>query len=206
MRNRQWFDFLEDPRLYRIVQFLAAPGAEKALHRELLCERGARVRPRRALDVGCGPVSMLEQFAIEPIGVDASPSYVQAFAGRGRTAIVGTADALPVGDGLFDEVWSFGLFHHLPDDMARETVAEMIRATRDGGWTIVFDAVLPSPTMLKLLPYFLRRMDRGRHVRTERDNRSLFPEKEGWSMRRFRYSFTGLEGVVCSRKKFVTPV
>jgi SAM-dependent methyltransferase len=201
MRNRQWFNFLEDPRLYRLVQFLAAPGAEKALHRELLRERGERVRPLRALDVGCGPRSMLEQFGIEPVGVDASPSYVQAFAARGRTAIAGSADALPVVDGVFDEVWSFGLFHHLPDDMARQTVAEMIRATRPGGWTIVFDAVLPRPTILKLLPYFLRRMDRGRHVRTERDNRLLFPESDGWSMRRFRYTYTGLEGVVCSRRK-----
>ncbi len=201
MRNRQWFNFLEDPRLYRIVQLLAAPGAEKALHRELLRERGERIRPRRALDVGCGPLSMLEQFGIEPVGVDASPSYVQAFAGRGRIAIVGSADALPVGDGVFDEVWSFGLFHHLPDDMARQTVAEMIRATRPSGWTIVFDAVLPSPAILKLLPYFLRRMDRGRHVRTERENRLLFPESGGWSTRRFRYTYTGLEGVVCSRRK-----
>jgi SAM-dependent methyltransferase len=201
MRNRQWFNFLEDPRLYRIVQFLAAPGAEKALHRELLRERGERSRPLRALDVGCGPLSMLEQLGIEPVGIDASPSYVQAFAGRGRIAIVGSADALPVGDGVFDEVWSFGLFHHLPDDMARQTVAEMIRATRAGGWTTVFDAVLPRASLLKLLPYFLRRMDRGRHVRTERDNRLLFPESDGWSMRRFRYTYTGLEGVVCSRRK-----
>jgi SAM-dependent methyltransferase len=201
MRNRQWFNFLEDPRLYRIVQLLAAPGAEKALHRELLRERGERIRPLRALDVGCGPLSMLEQFGIEPVGVDASPSYVQAFAARGRIAIVGSADALPVRDGVFDEVWSFGLFHHLPDDMARQTVAEMIRATRPSGWTTVFDAVLPRPSLLKLLPYFLRRVDRGRHVRTELDNRLLFPESDGWSMRRFRYTYTGLEGVVCSRRK-----
>lgn len=144
---------------------------------------------------------MLEQFGIEPVGVDASPSYAQAFAVRGRIAIVGSADALPVGDGAFDEVWSFGLFHHLPDDMARETVGEMIRATKAGGWTTVFDAVLPAPAILKLLPYFIRRMDRGRHVRTERGNRFLFPETDGWSMRRFRYTYTGLEGVVCSRRK-----
>ncbi len=191
MRNRQWFNFLEDPRLYKIVQFIAAPGAAKALIRQLLRQRGDRIRPGRVLDVGCGPVSLLEQLQIDPVGVDASPSYTQAFVGRGRTAIVGTADALPFRDGVFDEVWSFGL---------------MIRATREGGWTTVFDAVLPSPTILNWLPYFLRRMDRGRHVRSETDNRLLFPERDGWSMRRFRYTYTGLEGVVCSRKKPVTPV
>jgi len=112
---------------------------------------------------------------------------------------------LPVRDGVFDEVWSFGLFHHLPDDMATETVSEMIRVTRDGGWTTVFDAVLPSPTILNLLPYFLRRMDRGRHVRSEGESKLLFPESDGWSMRRFRYTQTGLEGIVCSRKKLMTP-
>jgi hypothetical protein len=120
--------------------------------------------------------------------------------------IVGTADMLPLRDGVFDEVWSFGLFHHLPDDMAREAVAGMIRTTRDGGWTTVFDAVVPRPTILKILPYVLRRMDRGRHVRSEEENRLLFPEHDGWSMRRFRYTYTGLEGFVCSRKKPVKPV
>lgn len=201
MRNRQWFNFLEDPRLYRIVQFLAAPGGVKALVHQLTRERGNRTPPRRVLDVGCGPVSWLEQLGIEPVGVDASPSYALTFGGLGRTAIVGSADALPFRDGVFDEVWSFGLFHHLPDDMARETAGEMVRTTRDGGWTTVFDAVLPRPTILNLLAYLLRRMDRGRHVRSEGENKLLFPEGDGWSIRRFRYTYTGLEGVVCSRKK-----
>lgn len=204
MRNRQWFNFLEDPRIYRITQFLAAPGTAKALVNQLARERGNRTPPGRVLDVGCGPVSWLEQLGIEPVGVDASASYARTFGRLGRTAIIGTADALPFRDSTFDEVWSFGMFHHLPDDMARETVAEMIRTTRDGGWTMVFDAVLPSLGIVSLLPYVLRRMDRGRHVRSEGENRSLFPASEGWSLRRFRYTYTGLEGIVCSRKKLMT--
>ena len=201
MRNRQWFGFLEAPWLYRLVQFVTAPGAANAIASQLRRERGDRTPPRRAVDVGCGPVSMLEQLGIAPIGVDASLSYVRTFLGSGRTAIVGTADGLPFRDGVFDEVWSLGLFHHLPDDMARETVSEMIRVTSSGGWTTVFDAVLPRLTILNLLPYMQRRMDRGRHVRSENENRSLFPESDGWSVRRFRYTFTGLEGVICSRRK-----
>src|SRR5882672_5153039 len=105
MRNRQWFSFLENPWLYRMVQSIAAPGAATQLASQLQWERRNRLHPSRVLDVGCGPISWLQQLKTELVGVDASPSYAQVFGSAGQQAIVGTADFLPLRDGLFDEVW-----------------------------------------------------------------------------------------------------
>lgn len=200
MRNRQRFGFLENARLYRLVQVVTGPGAARAILAEISGERNGRPTPRRLVDVGCGPASRLQPLGLQPIGVDASVSYAQAFRRSGGTIVVASCDALPFRDGAFDEAWSLGLFHHLPDEMAGKTVRELTRVTRAGGWTTVFDSVLPAPTIRKLLAFVLRKMDRGRHVRSEAEIRTLFPASQRWSVRCFQYAATGLEGALCSRE------
>jgi ubiquinone/menaquinone biosynthesis C-methylase UbiE len=200
MRNRQRFGFLENARLYRLVQVVTAPGAARAIPAEILEERSGRSMPRHLVDVGCGPASLLQPLGLRPVGVDASFSYAQAFRRSGGAVVVASCDTLPFRDGVFDEAWSLGLFHHLPDEMASETVLELTRVTRAGGWTTVFDSVLPAPTTRKLLAFVLRKMDRGRHVRSETEIRTLFPASRRWSVRRFQYAATGLEGALCSRE------
>ena len=177
MRNRQRFGFLENARLYRLIQVLIGPGAARALSAEISGERSGRPTPRRLLDVGCGPASHLQPLGLRPVGVDASISYAQAFRRSGGTVVVASCDELPFRDGAFDEAWSVGLFHHLPDEMAGETVRELTRVTGAGGWTTVFDSVLPTPTL-----------------------RTLFPASQRWSVRRFQYAATGLEAAACSRQ------
>ena len=188
-------------QFYRLTQRLASPGAGRVL-RALLARWLARnPPPGKCLDVGCGPESWLRRADLQPIGVDVSPDFVAEFRRRGGHAVVGCATALPFADGAFDSVWSCGLLHHLPDDAARRAVAEMQRVTRAGGCTVVFDAVLPRAVWRRPVAALLRRMDRGRWMRTEAALTALLAADGAWKCERLTYSLTGLEGLLATFRK-----
>jgi SAM-dependent methyltransferase len=134
---------------------------------------------------------------LEPLGVDLSFPYAEAFRRRGGPAIVASADALPFVDGSFDGVWSLGLLHHLTDRAARRSVEEMVRVRREGGYIIVFDAVLPSSPWRRPIAWLFRRLDRGRYVRRQEALESLLKSVTDWGFERVTYSFLGLESLHC---------
>lgn len=193
------FEWLEHPWLYKLVQRLVGLGSKSTFVQEISAERQGRPKPQRVLDVGCGPASLLVEVGLEPVGLDVSISYAQALRKTGGVVVVGSANALPFPGGTFDEVWSIGLLHHLDDVVARRTIGELVRVTRRGGSTMVFDNVLPSLRPWTMLPFALRKMDRGRFVRSENALMALFTPDPDWTFRRLRYSVTGLEGLMCSR-------
>jgi len=73
----------------------------------------------RSLDIGGGPQSWLWLVGNHPIGLDTTISYCKAFHDKSETITMDSATQLPFPSENFREVWSFGLFHHLPDKMAQ---------------------------------------------------------------------------------------
>jgi SAM-dependent methyltransferase len=208
---------LERPRFYALAGRLLAPGAGTALRSRIATELLTSPSGRR-LDVGCGPRSWLAGAGAAPVGVDASPAYARALRRAGGAAVVARAEALPFRDGSFASAWCFGLLHHLSDEVARRALAEAARVAR-AGRIVVFDAVLPRRPRRQPLAWALRRLDRGGFMRGEVALRALLSGPGGehqacgtaegregernrpadWRVTRFTYSWTGLEGLWCTR-------
>ena len=178
-----------------MAQTILAPGAESAIVGKLR-ELVQSISPgNRILDVGCGPTSWLWRIELDPWGLDFTPSYIKNYCVGGRHGFVGVAEALPFRSRHFDTVWSIGLLHHLPDDVARQAVSEMSRVCRSEGWVVILDAVMPSSPWRRPLAYTIRRLDRGGFVRSESGlNGSVRSVAgSGVTLERVTYSVYGLE-------------
>ena len=191
------YRLLERPRIYRLAQLLLAPGAEKTFIQKIKQLLTQLPPAHRILDVGCGPSSWLWRVGLHPVGLDLSLVYTLTFSQKAGPAVTGSAAALPFFDNSFDSVWSIGLLHHLPDDVACQAVSEMVRICRPGGYIVIFDAVLPEPAWQRPVAQIIRKLDRGRFMRTQLNLESILLEHEGWICERFSYSLTGLEGLLC---------
>jgi SAM-dependent methyltransferase len=191
------YDILEYPMVYRCIQALLAPGQDSDMV-ELLHSLPPAFAAGRTLDVGCGPSSWLNRIGIRPVGLDVNVDYLRRFMLGNQYSVAGSASALPFCSRSFDCATSFGVLHHLPDAAARDAVRDMVRVVRPGGYVFIFDAVYPRSVFHRPLPYALRRLDRGRHVRTEFQLRnligSLLPSSA--EVRRTSFSLYGLEALV----------
>jgi SAM-dependent methyltransferase len=197
MTSRFSSRLLGRPALYGLAQLLLAPGARKAIFRHMRRCLAGLPPARRLVDIGCGPTSCLWQMGLDPVGVDLSAAYAEAFSRNRGPAIVASADALPFARSSVYGLWSIGLLHHLADSTARRAVQEMVRVCRPGGYIVVFDAVLPESPWRRPIAWLLRKLDRGRHMRHQETLESLLEQAADWSFERISYSFYGLEGLWC---------
>ncbi len=186
---------LDFPVVYRSIQILLAPGGVSTLCRKL---REIGHVGERSLDVGCGPESMLARTGAKPIGLDLTHSYMRAYSSTGRPCVVASAERIPFAAGSFDSVWTVGLLHHVPDDIASAAVAEMVRVCRPGGVVVVVDAVMPRSALTRPVAYAVRRLDRGRFVRTEKQLRAVIDAGNPLpkSAHRMTYTLNGLEALL----------
>ncbi len=189
---------LEAEWIYRIAQRILAPGAEADLTAKMRALLGMLPRADRLLDVGCGPQSWLWAIGLCPVGVDLSPNYLGRWDRRGQRAVVASADRLPFPARTFGGVWSIGLLHHLDDPAAALAVREMVRVCRTGGYVAILDAVKPKDPVRRPVAALLRRMDRGRFVRSEDAFRRVLPPTIPFSVEHMSYSIYGLEMLVCT--------
>lgn len=167
-----------------------APGARRLLGGAL-----ARALPEcgTVLDVGCGAASWLWLANLQPTGIDQDPAAVARFSARGPAA-VGEAVLLPFAAASFDTVVSIGLLHHLDDTGVGMALGEMRRVARRR--ILVFDAVVPRAGWRRPLAWSIRKLDRGRWMRSEAQLTSALQAHGVWRTHRLTYSWTGLEGLL----------
>ena len=185
--------------VYNLVQVVVAPGQHSRL--TALFRRVSNQLPAadRVLDVGCGPSSWLWRIGIRPFGLDITPQYATHFAATGDPAVAASSAEIPFADRSFDQVWSIGLLHHLSDENARRTLAEMERVSSIGGSIVVLDAVLPVAAWRRPVAHVLRKLDRGGHVRAEAHHRAILGD--GWTHERGLMAYNGLEYMLAIRQR-----
>ena len=182
---------------YRAGQAVLAPGASGTLRTTLRSWSAGHEPGGLVLDVGCGPRSWLDALGVQPVGVDRRHPTVRAFRRRSGTGVVGSATALPFRTGAFDSAWCFGLLHHLPDESVLGALRELQRVTRRAGHAVVFDGVRPGPNGGRLAR-LVRRVDRGRWIRSRHELDTLLDRAGPWCREAVRYSAVGLEGVLAT--------
>jgi ubiquinone/menaquinone biosynthesis C-methylase UbiE len=112
---------------------------------------GRDQRQLRLLDIGCGTGRFLDFVKqawprLKACGLDMSEAYVRhakrRFAGRSRTRfVVGKAEAIPAPDNSQDAVTSIFVFHELPPQVRRATLAECARVLKPGGRLVLLDSL-----------------------------------------------------------------
>lgn len=197
MPNKLIGKLLDRPAFYSLVQNLLAYGANDLVLHYIQTLRAKLPKTDCILDIGCGPKSWLWQVGAHPVGLDLTYSYCRAFHEKKEPAVMGSAGVLPFQSESFQEVWSIGMFHHLPDPVAGQALNEMLRVCGPNGHVLIFDAVLPARAWQRPLAYTLRRADRGRFVRSQAAFEKLLPQRAHWSVERVAYSHTGMEIVIC---------
>ena len=152
---------MDHPLIYRLWQ---APFAERKVAPFL--QRIASGRPRRVLDVGCGPGTNARHFLdCEYLGVDVNPAYVRSatakYGSRFRVADV-TQDNFSGGE-RWDCVLVNSLLHHLPDEAVDGMLRRFPGMLTETGVVHVLELVLPER---RSLARGLARLDRGQFPRT----------------------------------------
>jgi len=136
----------------------------------------------KVLDIGCGPGQLARYFRPEDYtGIDVSTAYVQAdrcrFGGRFLVLPAERVGELP---GAFDLAFLVGVFHHLPDDGVRATLAGLRQVLEPGGQLRLLEAVWPA-SRLNAVGWLARWLDRGRFVRG-RQEWELLLAGPGWHL------------------------
>ena len=186
-------NILKFPFVYTLTQSVLAPGAEQKITKALRDLTERLPKPGRLLDVGCGPKSWLWKLGWQPTGLDLSFAYTRQFIKNRNSAVTGSCCQLPFADRSFHGVWTIGVLHHLDGAQARQAVTEMFRVCRPDGYVIIMDAVLPRSAWKRPIPYAIRKLDRGAWMRTDSQLEALLPITISKSIRRYAYSYTGLE-------------
>lgn len=95
----------------------------------------AEARPKRILDIGCGPGEVTQRFLDElhadVCAIDISPRMVELTKARGVDARVADAEELPFGDNDFDCAFAGWVLYHVPK--LDQAIAEAARVLRPAG-------------------------------------------------------------------------
>lgn len=196
-----FYKVLEMPLVYRVSQYVFAPGMDAIVTGHLSRVLAGIPTPARILDVGCGPSSWLWKFGMRPVGLDLCHAYTKKFQAVGSRSITASAASLPFSAGRFDLVFSYGLLHHLPAVTARGAIQEVVRVTRAGGHAVLFDPVLPKTLWKRPQAWALCKLDRGRFIQSQELYESAILGDPGWKTVRFTHSYIGTEGVLSVLQK-----
>jgi SAM-dependent methyltransferase len=102
---------------------------------DTLFEAVAEAKPRRYLEVGCGPGDMAErvqkELGAEVVAIDVSPRMVELTRARGVDARVGDVQELQFEDAGFDCAVAAWMLYHVPD--LDRGLGELARVLRPGG-------------------------------------------------------------------------
>jgi SAM-dependent methyltransferase len=160
---------MEQPWVYRLWQAPFADSKFEPVQRHLNVKR-----PRRVLDVGCGPGTNAPRFSdSEYVGIDINEHYLEM--GRARhpgkfvQADLSTADLSYLG--TFDLVLVNSFLHHLSDDGVEHILSRIPRLMDADGRVHILELVMPERRNLATL---MARLDRGRFARTVDSWKTIF--------------------------------
>jgi 2-polyprenyl-3-methyl-5-hydroxy-6-metoxy-1,4-benzoquinol methylase len=153
--------------LYHLVQrvFTDRELAVQLLHDSVGYTAGLRI-----LDVGCGTGLHAGEFAdADYLGIDVSERYLAAARHRhpNKTFVACQAEQVGSLGRRFDRAIVMGVFHHLPDEAVRQSMRALGEVIEPGGSIYITEAVWPE-SRLDFVGYLLRRLDRGKFVRSRR--------------------------------------
>ena len=162
---------LEQQATYELTQRLTQFGSAdlQRLFREYVDDR----EYDSVLELGCGtgrwPVTRFRRF----VRTDINARYFPRAASPGvEYRLVDATNLSCFEDSSFDLVYSFGLYHHLPDEAVLASLKESHRLVAGRGRVVVFDAILPT-RRFNLLGQVLRALDRGQWIRSLAHSSSL---------------------------------
>lgn len=166
----------ENPQAWNVLRRVVEDnfrGEKAAIARELA--PFDNVGRREFLDVGCGTGEFAPCFpSAHYTGIDLSRAYlgyaVRAYAGR---FVALNVAALPFAPARFHAALVLGVIHHLPDDVARQALAELHRVLRPGAIALVMEDI-PPPDPWNVAGHAMHWLDRGGNIRSDADYRALF--------------------------------
>jgi len=165
---------LERPAIYSLFQWLVGG---HTVRRRFAASHVRAVPGQRVVDIGCGPVPMLNWLpAVDYVGFDVSAPYIDAararFGSRG-TFIVGDSRSLRDDPRLqnADIVVCVATLHHLNDDDALALI-EFAHGILKPGGRFVCGEPCWAPHQGALSRWLMSR-DRGARIRTEAEYRNL---------------------------------
>lgn len=165
----------KNPQAWNILRRVVEAGfhgEKEVIARELDPWRDAG--QREFLDFGCGTGEFAPCFPpAHYTGVDLASYYVR-FAGRnhaGRFAVASGA-AIGLAPAQFDAALVLGVFHHMPDELVRSSVAELHRVMKPGATMLVMEDT-PPPDPWNVGGHLMHWLDRGGYIRTDSEYRAL---------------------------------
>jgi ubiquinone/menaquinone biosynthesis C-methylase UbiE len=129
-------------------------GKGERVWQEMLDQAGLKPGDR-VLDVGCGPgsLTLLAKKRVgeagQVAGIDASPEMIAVAEEKAQRAglqvdyRLEVVERLPFSDSSFDAVLSSLMVHHLPLDLKRQALAEILRVLKPGGCLVILDMKRP---------------------------------------------------------------
>lgn len=165
----------ESPRAWNVLRRIVENnfrGEKEVIAREL--DPWSGVGLRRFLDFGCGTGEFAPCFPPSCYtGIDVARHYVH-FAGRayaGQFVVMG-GDTLSLGNTCFDAALVLGVFHHMDDDLAQASVAELHRVLKPGATLLVMEDT-PPPDPWNVAGHAMHWLDRGGFIRSDSAYRAL---------------------------------
>ncbi|HJZ46888.1 MAG TPA: class I SAM-dependent methyltransferase [Roseiflexaceae bacterium] len=165
----------ENPHAWNILRRVVENGfrGEKdAIARELA--PWDDVGQREFLDFGCGTGEFAPCFPAQHYtGVDLAPHYVRfAIRNYAGSFAVTSGAAIGLASARFDAALVVGVFHHMPDDLVRMTVAELHRVMKPGARLLVMEDI-PPPDAWNVAGRMMHWLDRGGFIRSASEYRAL---------------------------------
>jgi SAM-dependent methyltransferase len=163
------------PKFYNLAQKVIAGPLHKRVE-EMMISEMPDIAGRKVLDVGCGPGNYSGLFSnAQYTGFDLDPNYIAyanlTFKKPNASFLVGNAVTPPLFSEKFDFIFSVGLYHHISDEGTIQSLKALQGMIAEGGSLFIVDAVFPNN--LNVLGYVLRKLDRGKHVRSFRAYKEL---------------------------------
>ena len=137
-------------RRYDLLMWIATLGRERTFRQQMA--QLAQLHPsEEVLDVGCGtgPLAIIAQGHVgragRVVGIDPSRQMIAQARRKAKRANrpvdfqVGVIEQLVFPDQSFDVVLSTFMLHHLPDDLKRQGLADIVRVLKPGGRLFVLD-------------------------------------------------------------------